>query len=166
MEEENEDTKHKAKRDPPLLESKQLEVLNNIKKLLNDTHELLKVKPIEEADSMMQNACEGLFELIPPYVRSQLPWGAIINLIDQGFKKVGWSFGGKVESTQGFGTNDYVEALRLACHGILRWLPQEGEVSQATLTEVPSEVPEENLAQLQVGEVIPSIRFYMSCAWI
>ncbi|EWM21625.1 Poly A polymerase regulatory subunit [Nannochloropsis gaditana] len=88
-------------------------------------------------DYVMGNTMKYLQEVLPADLRTSLPWSALVNLINTGLAKVGWSITGAHESEapeRGKTGKDCEAALTEALQGVTHWLPDAALNHTATPT--------------------------------
>lgn len=88
-------------------------------------------------DHVMGNTMKYLQEVLPADLRTSLPWSALVNLINTGLAKVGWSITGAHESEapeRGKTGKDCEAALTEALQGVTHWLPDAALNHTATPT--------------------------------
>lgn len=108
-------------------------------------------------EEVMNAMVEALHEALPADRRPKLPWSALINLINAGIGKVGWTFNGRKkqddEAGPAYTADEYGAALKAAVDGLGQWLPNNAVNHQALPTVSPAQAAAEELplSQYQVG---------------
>lgn len=98
-----------------------------------------------ETPTVMEETIAALQEALPPDLRPSLPWSALVNLMNTGLARVGWSFmGSMAEETeeeesrkQPPTAQQRQAALTEALHGVTHWLPNAALDHTATPTVDP-----------------------------
>lgn len=127
--------------------------MTRLKSALKEAQDALEQEEKEKGlEDVMEAAVASMLDGVPTDLRPKLPWSAMINLINAGLSRVGWSFlGRKGDRHDKYTREDHAVAVKVALEGVSQWLPDTALKHEALPTVSPSEAaPELTLAEYQV----------------
>lgn len=118
-----------------------------------------------QPEEVMMKTTLALQQTLPADLRGSLPWSALINLINTGFNRIGWSVMGKevraaataAAAGDGGATSTLTlgqcqTAMKEALNGVIHWLPDAAlDHSSAPTVDPASLGPQLTIEEYQVG---------------